>query len=120
MEITSANPRVNTGNTPATAKVGTYVDVKLQNFLNEATKIELLAGTLGKPNGDAPSTNNSISAAKLLQGVKKSNSDEEILSASKVVDENGERKVVAVPFTSPENLRQTKPEVRFIGEMRRK
>ena len=36
---------------------------------------------------------------------------------SKVVDENGERKVVSVPFTSPENLRQTKPEVRFVGEM---
>lgn len=33
------------------------------------------------------------------------------------IDENGERKVVAVPFTSPENLRQTKPEVRFAGEM---
>ena len=36
---------------------------------------------------------------------------------SKVVDENGERKVVSVPFTSPENLRQTKAEVLFIGEM---
>ena len=60
----------------------------------EATKIELLAGTLGKPDGDAPSTNNSISVAKLLQGVKKSNSNEEILNASKVVDENGEPLVV--------------------------
>ena len=37
--------------------------------------------------------------------------------ASKVVDENGDRKVVAVPFTSLENLRQTKPEIRFVGEM---
>ena len=37
--------------------------------------------------------------------------------ASKVVDENGERKVVAVPFTSPENLRKTKAEVRFVEEM---
>ena len=37
--------------------------------------------------------------------------------AFKVVDENGERKVVSVPFTSPENLRQTKPEVRFVGDM---
>ena len=34
-----------------------------------------------------------------------------------MVDENGERKVVDVPFTSPENLRKTKAEVRFIGEM---
>ena len=41
----------------------------------EATKIELLAGTLGKPEGDAPNTNNSITAAKLLNGVEKSNGD---------------------------------------------
>lgn len=38
----------------------------------EATKIELLAGTLGKPEDDAPNTNNSITAAKLLNGVEKS------------------------------------------------
>lgn len=38
----------------------------------EATKIELLAGTLGKPEGDAPNTNNSITAANLLKGVEKS------------------------------------------------
>lgn len=61
----------------------------------EATKIELLAGTLGdSDNSPSPSTNNSISVAKLLQGVKKSNSEEEILNASKVVDENGEPLVV--------------------------
>ena len=38
----------------------------------EATKIELLAGTLGKPEGDAPNTNNSITLANLLKGVEKS------------------------------------------------
>ena len=38
----------------------------------EATKIELLAGTLGKPEDDAPSTSNSITAANLLKGVEKS------------------------------------------------
>ena len=38
----------------------------------EATKIELLAGTLGKPEDDAPRTNNSITAANLLKGVEKS------------------------------------------------
>ena len=36
---------------------------------------------------------------------------------SKVVDENGERKVVSVPFTSPENLRKTKAKVRFVEEL---
>ena len=38
----------------------------------EATKIELLAGTLVKPEGDDPNTNNSITAANLLNGVEKS------------------------------------------------
>ena len=37
---------------------------------------------------------NSISGANLLKGVKKTNSNEDILNASKVVDENGEPKVV--------------------------
>lgn len=38
----------------------------------EATKIELLAGTLVKPEDDDPNTNNSITAANLLKGVEKS------------------------------------------------
>ena len=38
----------------------------------EATKIELLAGTLVKPEDDDPNTNNSITAANLLNGVDKS------------------------------------------------
>ena len=41
----------------------------------EATKIELLAGTLGKPEDDAPNTSNSITTANLLQGVEKSYGD---------------------------------------------
>ena len=39
------------------------------------TKIELLAGTLGKPEDDAPNTSNSITTANLLQGVEKSYGD---------------------------------------------
>ena len=35
----------------------------------EATKIELLTGTLGKPEDDAPRANNSITGAKLLKDV---------------------------------------------------
>ena len=63
-------------------------------------------------------TSPSSQEANSLSGIK----DRRLTSilqtdASKVVDENGERKVVSVPFTSLENLRQTKPEVRFIGEM---
>lgn len=49
----------------------------------EATKIELLAGTLVKPKGDNPNTNNSISAAKLLENVVMSyNPGEKVLDAS--------------------------------------
>lgn len=35
-------------------------------------------------------TNNSITIAKLLKGVKKNNSSEDILSVSQIVDANGE------------------------------
>ena len=50
----------------------------------EATKIELLAGTLVKPKGDNPNTNNSISATKLLENVGMSyNPGENVLDASK-------------------------------------
>lgn len=38
----------------------------------EATKIELLTGTLGKPEDDAPRANNSITGAKLLKDVEMS------------------------------------------------
>lgn len=74
----------------------------------EITKIELLEGS-GTPHTQsadfAPTSNNSISAAKLLQGVKKSNSNEEILNASKVVDENGEPLVVYHGTTSDQETR---------------
>lgn len=62
----------------------------------EATKIELLAGTLVGANGSNPNTNNSISAAKLLNGVEKSYESGKYLldDHSKVVDENGEPRVM--------------------------
>ena len=58
-------------------KVTLKEDVKSERsakkaYSYEATKIELLAGTLVKPEGDDPNTNNSITAAKLLNGVEKS------------------------------------------------
>lgn len=50
----------------------------------EATKIELLAGTWENQEGPSPNTNNSISAAKLLENVGLSyNSGEKVLDASK-------------------------------------
>lgn len=52
-------------------------DLPKKAYSYEATKIELLAGTLGKPKGgDAPNANNSITLAKLLKGAKKSYSNE--------------------------------------------
>ena len=62
----------------------------------EATKIELLAGTLVGANGSNPNTNNSISAANLLNGVEKSYESGKYLldDHSKVVDENGEPRVM--------------------------
>ena len=62
----------------------------------EVTKIELLAGQ----NEDVTKTssrysNNSITGAKLLQDVEKSHKKgEKLLDSSKIVDENGEPKVV--------------------------
>ena len=58
-------------------KVTLKEDVKSERsakkaYSYEATKIELLAGTLVKPEGDDPNTNNSITAANLLNGVEKS------------------------------------------------
>lgn len=60
-------------------------------------KSSLLDGTLETHTQgvDSSSTsNNSLMSAKLLKGAKKANSNEEILQYSKVVDENGEPKVV--------------------------
>lgn len=48
----------------------------------EATKIELLAGTLVKPEGDNPNTNNSISVTNLLKNVGLTyNPSEKVLDA---------------------------------------
>lgn len=61
----------------------------------EATKIELFAETLVGADSSNPNTNNSISAANLLNGVEKSYSPgEKLIDSSKIVDENGEPKVV--------------------------
>ena len=63
----------------------------------EATKIELSAGTLGNSvNGLSPDTDNSIYVANLLKGVETSNDSSIFLleNHSKVVDGNGEPKVV--------------------------
>lgn len=43
-------------------------------------------------NGNTPIT--SIAGAKLLNGVKRTNSNEDILQYSKIIDENGEPMVV--------------------------
>lgn len=51
---------------------------------NSSKQVEQSAGTLVKPKGDNPNTNNSISAAKLLENVGMSyNSGEKVLDASK-------------------------------------
>ena len=64
---------------------------KTKAYSYEVTEIELLEGTHG--NDISPlhrTTNNSITIAKLLKGVKKNNSSEDILSVSQIVDANGE------------------------------
>ena len=61
----------------------------------EATKIELLDGQNEEAVTSSRNSNNSISAAKLLNGVDKSyGNGEKLLDFSKVVDENGEPMVV--------------------------
>ena len=61
----------------------------------EATKIELLAGQHEEAVTSSRNSNNSITAANLLQDVEKSyGNGEKLLDCSKVVDENGEPRVV--------------------------
>ena len=61
----------------------------------EATKIELLAGTLVGGKTSNPNTNNSITGAKLLENVESAKEKgKKLLDYSKVVDENGEPLVV--------------------------
>lgn len=63
-------------------------------YTYEVQEMELLEdtqealGLLNTDNGRQLNSNNSITGAKLLKGVKKTNSNEEILSYSKVVDAN--------------------------------
>ena len=70
---------------------------KSKAYSYEVTEIELLDGS-GIPHTQSadfiPTSNNSITLAKLLKGVKKNNSSEDILSVSQIVDANGEPKVV--------------------------
>lgn len=49
-------------------------------------------------NGNTPIT--SITGAKLLNGVKRTNSNEDILQYSKIIDENGEPMVVCMKLFS--------------------
>ena len=69
-------------------------------YTYEVQEMELIEERGADPNreGETPhngnTSNNSITGAKLLNGVKKTNSNEEILQYSKVVDENGEPMVV--------------------------
>ena len=52
VEITSADTRVNTGNTPATANTSTFVDAKLQQFLEEASAAEANSSKVVDENGE--------------------------------------------------------------------
>ena len=78
-------------------KITLKEDVRNKNLANkaysyEATKIELLAGTLGKPENvdDAPNTSNSLSAAKLLKGVEKAyEPGKKLLDESEKVGKDG-------------------------------
>ena len=62
--------------------------------------MELIEKRGANPNreGETPhngnTSNNSITGAKLLNGVKKTNSNEDILQYSKIIDSNGEPRVM--------------------------
>ena len=51
-------------------------------------------GLLNVDNERQLNSNNSITGAKLLNGVKKTNSNEDILQYSKIIDSNGEPRVM--------------------------
>lgn len=69
-------------------------------YTYEIQEMELIEERGVNPNreGETPhngnTSNNSITVAKLLKGVKKTNSNEDILSHSQILDANGEPKVV--------------------------
>ncbi len=52
IEITSANTRVNTGKNPATTNISTFVDAKLQNFLETASKSNNNSSKVVDENGE--------------------------------------------------------------------
>lgn len=76
------------------------INVRTKAYSYEVTEIELLDGESGASHttsaDSTPTSSNSISAAKLLKGVDKSDGSGKIIpdDASKVVDENGEPMVV--------------------------
>ena len=66
-------------------------DIPHNTHSYEATKIELLEGTLVKPEDDNPNTNNSISATKLLKDVEMSyNPGAKVLAESAIASEDGD------------------------------
>lgn len=74
---------------------GTLADTKRTDPSTNNSTNELFAGTLVGGNSSNPSTNNSISGAKLLKNVESSKqSGKKLLDFSQVVDENGEPMVV--------------------------
>lgn len=57
-------------------------------------------GLLNAESGGQLNSNNSIAGAKLLYVVKRTNSNEDILQYSKIIDENGEPMVVCMKLFS--------------------
>ena len=66
-------------------------------YIYEVQEMELLEKRGADPNreGETPhngnNSNNSITITNLLKGIKKTNSEEELLSYSKVIDAHGEQ-----------------------------
>ena len=68
---------------------------KQKAYTYEITEIELLDGITTSAKAESPSSNNSISGAKLLQNVESSKQKgKKLLDFSQIVDENGEPMVV--------------------------
>jgi hypothetical protein len=57
-------------------------------------------GLLNAESGGQLNSKNSIAGAKLLYGVKRTNSNEDILQYSKIIDKNGEPMVVCMKLFS--------------------
>lgn len=64
-------------------------------YTYEITKIELFDGETAGEKSNSPTSNNSITFANLLKGIESDyKNGEKILNSSKIVDENGEPRVV--------------------------